>query len=1175
MRELFGNTTGLSPSSHKLLERLYRRKVPLEQVASAELIRTLVDASRETGRQVGVLVHRSGQVDYVVVGDATRLMLPDIGRLRAAEGRFRGLRLVHTHLHGEGLSRDDLVDLVRLRLDLIAALQLGHDGEPRGLSYAYNVPAGGGEPPYREVGPVPLGKLDVDFGALIANLEAEFARRARTREVRAKDGRALLVHVAEKNRPGALALAEESLRELRELARTAGVEAADAVLQARDRVDPKFVLGRGKLNDVLLRAAELDAETLIFDHNLSPSQASAIARHTDLKVIDRTQLILDIFAQRAEGGDGKLQVELAQLKYSLPRLAMKDDSLSRLTGGIGGRGPGETKLEIGRRRAKERVAHLEARLRQLGRQREQRRRRRGRLEVPVVAIVGYTNAGKSTLLNALTGAAVLAEDKLFATLDTRSRRLRFPEEREVVLTDTVGFIRDLPEDLFSAFRATFEEAADADLLLHVVDASDPSRGEHIRTTETLLTELDLAALPRLLVYNKADLLAPGEGERLLAGRADAVLVSALHRETARALLDKIAAHLADRWREAELAPPADRVATAGPELERDDDAPDHRSTLDELRGPRRRGAPRGQAAAPLGTAARTDGGAVRLPAPSLECGRVCRVRSPTMSGVTQLRALGWLAFGLAMMGCEGGEDVAPAAAPLCGAEVSPGPAPARRLTRWEYNNTVRDLLGDATRPADAFPADEEAYGFSNNAVALTTSPTLVQSYMLAAEGLAERATADLASLLPCDAAAGEACARQFVASFGRRAFRRPLADDEVEGFLGLYRVGAAGGEPGAGVRLVLEAILQSPPFLYRLELEGEAAAGAASVPLGPWQLASRLSYFLWGSMPDEELFAAAESGRLAGRDEVAAQARRMLGDPRARELVARFHEEWLDYDRVLSVGRGKSAQYFPEWSADYAPLMLEEARAFVGHVVFDDPAGDLATLLTASYSFANGRLAAFYGLEGGPAGEAFARVEGGGRGGLLSLGALLTFHAHSDQTSPVHRGQMVRERLLCDPVPPPPPEVDTTVPKVNSGTTARERFAAHSEVKSCASCHAQLDPVGFGFENFDGVGRYRAFEADGQPIDASGELAGTDVDGRFVGVAGLAAALARSGQVRDCYVTQWFRFAQGRADDKSADLCSIESLREAFNASGGNVRELLVAMTQTDAFLFRPAGGAP
>src|SRR6185369_11419216 len=289
--------------------------------------------------------------------------------------------------------------------------------------------------------------------------------------------------------------------------RTAGVAVMDTVLQSRERIDPKFVLGKGKLDEAVLRAAELDVETLIFDHDLTPSQAAAITKHTDLKVIDRTQLILDIFAQRAESSDGKLQVELAQLKYTLPRLGLKDDSLSRLTGGIGGRGPGETKLEIGRRRAKERVSFLTAQLKKMSKQREQRRRRRTRLEVPVVAIVGYTNAGKSTLLNTLTSAGVLAEDKLFATLDTRSRRLRFPEEREVVITDTVGFIRDLPKDLFAAFRATFEEAADADLLLHIVDASNAARQKHIETTEKLLAELELDKIPRLLVYNKTDLVS--------------------------------------------------------------------------------------------------------------------------------------------------------------------------------------------------------------------------------------------------------------------------------------------------------------------------------------------------------------------------------------------------------------------------------------------------------------------------------------------------------------------------------------------------------------------------------------------------------------------------------------------------------------------------------------------
>ena len=513
----------------------------------------------ETGRQVGVLVHRSGDVDYVVVGDAGKLMLPDIGRLRAAEGRFRGLRLVHTHLRAEPLTRDDLVDLVRLRLDLVAAIQIAHGGEPRALVYAHNVPAAEGALPYREVGPVPIGQAQVDVGRLMADLEAEFARRATAREVKAKDGRAILVHVGDKSKGAAAAYeAEESMRELRELARTAGTEVADGVVQLRDHFDPKFVMGKGKLEEILVRAMQLDAGVLVFDQELSPAQASAIAKHTDLKVIDRTQLILDIFAQRAEGKDGKLQVELAQLKYAMPRLAQKDDSLSRLTGGIGGRGPGETKLEIGRRRAKDRVTHLEKQLKQLAKQREQRRRRRTRGGVPTVAIVGYTNAGKSTLLNTLTGAEVLAEDKLFATLDTRSRILRCGwagwGEREVVLTDTVGFIRKLPKDLFSAFRATFEEAADADLLLHVVDASDAGMDEHLRTVAKVLEELELLDIPRLLVMNKIDAVDAAGLRMLERTHPEALFVSATHRESTRPLIERIARELAGKWERSAKGP---------------------------------------------------------------------------------------------------------------------------------------------------------------------------------------------------------------------------------------------------------------------------------------------------------------------------------------------------------------------------------------------------------------------------------------------------------------------------------------------------------------------------------------------------------------------------------------------------------------------------------------------
>lgn len=521
--QIHGDTTGLSPSERKALERIYRRRVRPDMLSSPELTRALADVSHATRRQVGALVHRSGQVEYVVVGDSAKLMLPDLGRFRAGGGRFRGLRLIHTHLRNEALTRDDLVDLTRLRLDLVAAVCLSAAGLPQTVHYAHCVPLpdGSSADPFRTYGPIPYGHLDCNPAALIAALEDEFARVTRTRHNHGKDGRAILVHVSG---PRGVGAARDSLKELHELARTAGVEVADSILQVRDHADPKFVLGRGKLEEAVLRAMQLDASVLIFDRELSATQASAISQVSDMRVLDRTQLILDIFAQRAQSVDGKLQVELAQTRYLLPRLGTRDDALSRLTGGIGGRGPGETKLEMGRRRARERISVLETRLKRAARQREQRRALRGRRALSIVAIVGYTNAGKSTLLNAFTGSDVLAEDKLFATLDPCSRRMLL-DGRQVVVTDTVGFIRDLPKDLFAAFRATFEEASDADLLLQVVDASDPAHDEHLRTTEALLVELGLSDVKRLVLLNKTDLL-PADQVENLAARSGGIAISA-------------------------------------------------------------------------------------------------------------------------------------------------------------------------------------------------------------------------------------------------------------------------------------------------------------------------------------------------------------------------------------------------------------------------------------------------------------------------------------------------------------------------------------------------------------------------------------------------------------------------------------------------------------------------
>jgi GTPase len=489
--------------------------------------------SRETNRQVGVLLTRKGEVEQVVVGNAHKLDLPDIGRARAGQVRLRGLRLVHTHLRSEPLTRDDLTDLALLRLDLVAAIGVEPDGLPGVLHYAHLVPANGAGDYWRtETLPGVHGRQP-DLAATLQALEDELAQSTASRSV-SSAGRALLVGVALKLERGA---AEASLRELAELARTAGVEVVDSVLAVRKEADPRYLVGRGKLEELNLKSMQLGADLLVFDRDLSPSQSRHIAEETSLKVLDRTQLILDIFAQRAQSADGRHQVELAQLRYRLPRLAQSDDSLSRLAGGIGGRGPGETKLEIDRRRVRDRIAHLERRIGQLSSERQVRRARRERRDLPVISIVGYTNAGKSTLLNALTGSSVLVEDKLFATLDPTSRRLRFPEEREVIITDTVGFIRDLPKDLMAAFRATLEELDDASLLLHVVDASDPDHDAQVEAVGRILEQLGLDRTPRLQVWNKADRVSPELLATLIRTRGG-VAVSAMSGAGLEVLLQK-------------------------------------------------------------------------------------------------------------------------------------------------------------------------------------------------------------------------------------------------------------------------------------------------------------------------------------------------------------------------------------------------------------------------------------------------------------------------------------------------------------------------------------------------------------------------------------------------------------------------------------------------------------
>lgn len=546
------------------MQATYRRRVNPNEVVSAELARHISELSRETGRQVGVLIGRRGAVEHVIVGDALKLELPDVGRARAGEGRLRGLRLVHTHLRGEPLTRDDLTDLALLRLDLVCAIQSRPDGLPGSCHVGWLKPGlvtpeaidSGTEPWVVEDAP-DVHSLDIDPLHIVAEVESELARTAQARRVDTED-RAILIGVALDSRERA----DASMLELQELARTAGVEVIDTIIQPRQRMDSRFVVGEGKLEELDLRAMQLMVDLLIFDTDLSPSQSRHLADRTSLRILDRTQLILDIFAQRARSADGKLQVELAQLQYMLPRLSQRDDALSRLTGGIGGRGPGETKLEVDRRRVRDRIAQLQRRIDALSSERQVRRRQRVRQGLPVVSIVGYTNAGKSTLLNSLTRSEVLAEDKLFATLDPTSRRLRFPREREVIITDTVGFIRALPKTLVNAFRATLEELEDADLLLHVVDASDPEHEEQIAAVERILKELDLLETPRLLVFNKADLLSEGEADAL-AHQHDGLALSATTGQGFRQLLERAESLL---WREGKVSTPGDEPFAHGSSL---------------------------------------------------------------------------------------------------------------------------------------------------------------------------------------------------------------------------------------------------------------------------------------------------------------------------------------------------------------------------------------------------------------------------------------------------------------------------------------------------------------------------------------------------------------------------------------------------------------------------------
>jgi GTP-binding protein HflX len=528
---------------------MFQRRIPPNEIVTTEFARQLSEISHEIGRQVGVLVDRKGHIESVIVGDATKIVLPAQDRSRLGESRFNGLRCLHTHIRGEkGLTRDDLTDLALLRLDLMAAIDVdSQTGLPGMVRAAHLLPAradklngdeNGETETFSFLDPKLPGQLEVNFLELINSLEAEMARNRGARRARDNRDRALLVSVT----TGTLAEARDSLDELHELSVSGGLVVLDEIIQRRPSLDPKTLVGRGKLDEIIIRSLQLGADMIVFDRELTPSQVRAINAATDLKILDRSQLILDIFAQRAQTSEGRIQVELAQLKYLLPRLTGTGTAMSRLMGGIGGRGPGETKLEVDRRRVRDRIALLEDKLKHIRESRSQRRAQRVRAEIPVVTIAGYTNAGKSTLLNVLTNSNVTAERRMFATLDPTSRRLRLPHEQQIIINDTVGFIRDLPKDLLAAFKATLEEMEQSDLLVHLVDASSRQIENQIASVNRILGELQLDAVPRLLVFNKMDLIEPEELENRCR-LYNAIPISAIDHKSLGRLVDEISQRL--------------------------------------------------------------------------------------------------------------------------------------------------------------------------------------------------------------------------------------------------------------------------------------------------------------------------------------------------------------------------------------------------------------------------------------------------------------------------------------------------------------------------------------------------------------------------------------------------------------------------------------------------------
>lgn len=543
-----GNTKGLASAELRAVAKLFQRSVSPDEIVSLDLAREMVFIGEQLRRRVGVLINRQGRIEEVILGTKDILFLSDLGRYRLGRARLRNLRLIFTDLSNNKpeatIPYDIYTDLERLRFDTVVGVRGARNRVS--MAYAYLIPTNESENATTRTDVVSdLGAFQLDFREFIESVEQSLAAEVVQLDAGDQVG-AVIVGVYDKADEDPVA----SQLELRELARTAGVKIVDAVIQKR-RADPKTYIGSGKLEELVIRCIRLGADMLIFDAELKPSQWRTITNSTELKVLDRSMLILDIFAQRAQSSEGRLQVELAQLKYNLPRLVDQDSGLSRLSGGIGGRGPGETKLEVGRRRIRDKISELERRIEKVRSARDFRRTRRRENKLQLVSVVGYTNVGKSTLFNILTGSTVTAENKLFATLDPSQRRLYLPPTialedggvgRTVILSDTVGFIRKLPKELETAFGATLEELYEASLLVHVVDASDPDAIGKYNAVRKILEQMELADAPELVVLNKIDLAQP-EAIAGLRAELQGIPVSAAKRVGIGDLLKEVEARL--------------------------------------------------------------------------------------------------------------------------------------------------------------------------------------------------------------------------------------------------------------------------------------------------------------------------------------------------------------------------------------------------------------------------------------------------------------------------------------------------------------------------------------------------------------------------------------------------------------------------------------------------------